>query len=85
METLLNIVGFSFGASLAIGAMRSLSHGLRPALVDGLKMTFAVRDALGGLTAEARQGLRDVRDDAAAERQARSERARPRRIAIARD
>jgi predicted thioredoxin/glutaredoxin len=85
MEEVVNILGFSFGASFAIGAVRSLSRGLRPALKDGLKLTFAVRDSLSGLTAEARQGLRDVREEAVAERRAQAERTRPRRIAIARD
>ena len=54
MEELLGIVGFSFGASLGIGAVRSLGTGSRPLLRDLLKAGIRTWDGLASAGASLR-------------------------------
>jgi hypothetical protein len=70
MEELLAILGFSAGASLAIGTVRTLRRGLRATAVEvtraGLRAGDAVRrfgEATRKVGDEARAEVRDAREE----------------------
>jgi hypothetical protein len=54
MEEILGIVGFSLGASLGIGAVRSVTDGSRPIVRELFKVGVRAWDAVAGATATAR-------------------------------
>ncbi len=91
MDNLLSILGFSLGATLGAGVVRSVSGGWRPLVGQGFKAGLAVRDFLGtakdGLasaTSGARSSLGHLRDEAAAA-QARRARAQTQKIEVVQD
>lgn len=88
MEEILGILGFSLGASIGTGAVRSVAGGSRPVLREAFKTGIRAWDMLAGASASARAGLTSVRDDARTDRKATPSRTRstaPRKIVIARD
>jgi hypothetical protein len=56
METVLEFLGFSVGASLVIGVARSLSGGLRPLLRGTMKAGLAAADAISSTAAGGSRG-----------------------------
>ncbi len=90
MDEILGIFGFSLGATLGAGLVRTVGGGLRPMLRQGFKAGIAVGDVLGrardgiaASAAEARANLDDVHAEARAERGAR--RGPARKIEIVQD
>ena len=81
MEEVLGILGFSFGASVGIGAVRSISDGSRPILRDVLKAGIRAWDAIGNSAQAARGEVARAGAEAADKRARR--RAAPRKIEIA--
>lgn len=71
MEELFAILGFSAGASLAIGAVGALRRGLRRSAVGVTRRGLGVGDALRRVGDEARK----IGDEARAELRAEPERA----------
>jgi hypothetical protein len=55
MEELLGFVGFSLGASLAIGAVRSLTEGSQPIVREAVKAGIRAWDAVAAASSAARQ------------------------------
>jgi len=82
MEEALGIIGFSFGASIGIGAVRQIAGGSRPLLRDVLKMGIRVWDGVAGVAASVREDTAETPQPAA--RRGRR-RAAPQKIQIARN
>lgn len=82
MEEVLSIVGFSFGASLGIGAVRSVTAGTRPILRGLVKGGIRVMDAIGGAASTVREDAAQTPDEASSRGRGRR-RAEPRKIEIA--
>ncbi|MBV9327240.1 MAG: hypothetical protein JO352_26115 [Chloroflexi bacterium] len=81
MEQALGIIGFSFGASLGIGAVRQIAGGSRPLLRDVFKMGIRVWDGVAGAAASGGEDAAQAPEPAA--RRGRR-RAAPQKIVIAR-
>ncbi|MBV8718255.1 MAG: hypothetical protein JO020_24995 [Chloroflexi bacterium] len=81
MEEILGILGFSFGASMGIGVVRSVVGGSRPVLRDVLKMGIRAWDGVAGAAAAARDDAAPTAEPAAP--RAGRRRAAPQKILIA--
>lgn len=77
MDTVLEFLGFSVGASLGIGVVRSLSGGLRPLLRGTMKAGLAAVDAVSSTAASASRGAASAVPDTGADNN------EPRQIIIA--
>lgn len=82
MEEVLSVLGFSFGASLGVGAVRSVTAGSRPILRDILKTGIRVADAIAAAATSGRQDASEPRVELATPGRSRR-RAEPRKIEIA--
>ncbi|MBV9175346.1 MAG: hypothetical protein JOZ81_35265 [Chloroflexi bacterium] len=82
MEEVLGILGFSFGASLGVSAVRSVVGGSRPVFRDVLKMGLQVWDGLANVAESAREEAAAASSDPAVARRGRR-RAEPQKIVIA--
>lgn len=76
MEEVLGVLGFSLGASLGIGAVRSIGQGAEPVLRSVLKVGIRAWDAAAGGTAAMRQEMKSAADEARAEAAPRPRRTR---------
>ena len=83
MEEILSFFGFTLGASLAIGAVRSVADGSRPVIREMLKTGIRAWDSVAtAAAAERDEAARAATGDAAARGRGRR-RAEPRKIEIA--
>ena len=88
MEEVLGLLGFSFGASLGVGAVRSLGEGGRPLLRDALKVGLRAWDTFAAAGAAAKREAGEAVSEAGAESQARARgrgRVKAQKIVIAHD
>ncbi len=64
METVIEFLGFSLGAGLAIRAVDSLGGGLRPVIRTTMRLGMAAGEAVGGLVAKTGETVADTAADA---------------------
>lgn len=83
MEEVLAILGFSLGASLGIGAVRSVSEGSRPILRDVLKAGIRAWDGMANAASAARGEAEQASQQQTAARSRGRRRPEPRKIEIA--
>jgi hypothetical protein len=83
MEEVLAIIGFSLGASLGVGATRSLGEGARPAVRNVLKLGIRVWDAAASASSAAREQTGETPSPAVSTG-GRRRASQPQKIAIAR-
>jgi hypothetical protein len=87
VEELLGFFGFSLGASLGAGAVRTLAGGSRPVVREVIKAGIRAWDGLADVRGAARESLASMQADARAEQaqtRARSRRrAQPQKIIVA--
>ena len=82
MEEILGLFGFSIGASLGIGAVRSLADGSRPVVREVFKVGIRAWDSLASAATTARDSVATEQAATPARRGGRR-RAQPQKIVIA--
>lgn len=66
---------FGIGFGIALGAVRAAGAGLRPVTKAAVRSTMGVTDWARSATAEARESLEDIYQEARAEREAQGRKA----------
>jgi len=85
MEELLGIVGFSLGASLGVGAVRSLGDGSRPVLREMIKAGIRAWDGLAAVGNAARESQSEAQAEQSQTRARNRRRSQPQKIIVAHD
>jgi hypothetical protein len=83
MEEILGLFGFSLGATLGIGAVRSLTDSSQPMMREAFKAGIRAWDALASVTGAARQAASPDDQSAAPTRRGGRRRVQPEKIVIA--
>ena len=82
MDEILSLFGFSIGASLGVGVVRSLADGSRPVVRELFKAGIRAFDSVGNAASAARESV-STEDPAAQTRRGTRRRAQPEKIIIA--